>query len=529
MTVTAETLITDHLRDAAHEVPNKTFVEFLGGRSLTFASTEQESRLVAASLADSGATAGDRVALMVGNRPEALTVFFATHLIGAIFVPLNTALRGRSLLSALDLTAPRVLVIEDALLAELDNIVMERLDSLELVVHISEEEEGPVSHKRHETTYATFVQRGTMAVGTHVVSSDQASSIMLTSGTTGPSKGTVWTNTSTLFVARTFQRYSELSSDDVVYTCLPLFHSNALHLSMLGALLARCTVVIGARFSVQRFWHEVVSSNATVTSILGVMPALLLRQESSPLERSHCLRYALVIPASPETHQQMGGRFGLRPVEAYGLSDFGMVLWSPEGRSAPPGSCGRPVSGVEIQVVDDYGRLVPPGEAGELLVRTTHSGTAPLGYWQDSDATVSSRRDFWFHTGDLMRQDADGWFYFAGRTKETIRRRGENVSVYEIESQLLKHPAVVECAAYPLPAEWSEDEVAVAVVLAVGSLATEHELLSFIEPHLPYFSVPRYVTILRELPKTETMKVKRSNLIDRGVQIATYDAGDRRR
>lgn len=517
-------LVRDHLRAAADEVPTQPFVTIVGAPSVTYREMEVRARRLSSAMADTDIVAGDRVAVLLNNGIEVLEVIFACHIGGQIVVPLNTALRGESLEAALDLVEPKLVFVDAELNAELCE-TLETYPTAKIVVVETPTAPLPAGAE----TYTAFAARGCEKYEYPTLDAHEPSAIVLTSGTTGPSKGTVYTNKSTLDSSGSFRRYTGLDETDVVYTCLPVFHTNALHLSVLGALLARCHVVVGRRFSVSSFWREVTDCRATVTNLLGVMADLLLRREASAEERNHSLRYALVIPASPEVHVSMQARFGLTPVEAYGLSDFGMVLWPPQQSSAPPGSCGRAIDGIEVQIVDGAGREVKSGEVGELLVRPTLGGpTPPLGYWRNDAATVASRQGFWHHSGDLFRRDDDGWYYFAGRVKESIRRRGENVSAYEVEKAALRHPAVAECAAYPLPSDFSEDEVAIAVVLTGGAHLSPSELVDFLRPDLPYFSVPRYVTVLPELPKTLTMKVRRAELVERGIDGVDFDAGDPR-
>lgn len=513
--VDASVSIDRRLTLAAGEDPYAPFVTFgTNGVPVTRAELNEGAGALAEGLRGLGVGPGDRVAMMLGNRVEFLETVFAVVRLGAIVVPMNVSLRGDSLRYVLDQTEPRLVVTDAARLPNLRS----GIDACAVLVACVDPESSPDPH-----VIAFDALRGSAMAGTGGREPGDPFAIMYTSGTTGPPKGVVWSHGMALKVARTAQQNMGYRSDDVVFTALPLFHGNGLALSVFAALLAGARAAVMPDFSAQRFWHQVVASGATTVNLLGSMAQILWLRAPSEAEQKHRLRTALVIPSpAPEQYEQFERRFSLRMVEAYGLTDVGMLTWTPDGERRP-GSCGRVCAGWECRLVDEHGLPVAAGEAGELVARPTEPHIAPLGYWRMPEATVESWRDLWIHTGDVLTEDR-GWFRFVGRRKDAIRRRGENVSAFEVERSLLSHPAVEDCAVYALPSELGEDEVAAAVVLSRADPPSDAEdLVRHCEASLPYFAVPRYVRVLDALPKTATEKVLKGDLAAAGVTAETWD------
>lgn len=499
------------LEDAAAAAPTRSFARFLNVDgpevSVNYAAQLDRVRATAAWLESAGIRSGDRVALMAGNRPEHIDLWLATAGLGAIHVPLNVALRGDALRHQIVLTSPSLVIAEE----EFIPIVREALGDGGVPSVIA------VSEMATAVSTCQPMQNISSNVDPHA-----AATIMFTSGTTGPSKGVTWSQTSQLYLAQTTVQYMGYRDDDVLFTCLPLFHGNALLESVLAALLLNTEVVIAPRFSATRFWSWVATSGATSTNLLGAMVQILLKHEPSEAERDHTLRIALVIPAPPEAERQLRARTGIDVVEGYGLADAGMCLWSPvQGRA--PGSCGKPVEGWECIVVDGNDIEVPRGVVGELAVRPTLPWISSLGYWEMPEETVATWRNLWIHTGDFFVRDDDGWFFFIDRSSEGIRRRGENISSFEVEQALLRHGDIAECAVFAIPSDLSEDEVMAAVVAQPGRRIVVDEILSVAAENLPAFAVPRYVRIVDSMPKTETQKVRKEVLKREGVTSNTFD------
>lgn len=500
--------IVEELDAAAQEAPSKVWLRFLNGDSYTFAEAAGAIKRVALGLLDLGLVPGDRLVTFVGNRAELLLTWFAAHAAGLIVVPLNPSLRGDILGTMLAGAGAKAVVVDREVLPPLDEAL--RVASSQ-PVRIS------VDGGAGTVPFWSLLNESAVSLHRTPPKLSDPCCMMYTSGTTGPSKGAQYCHGFHLHMGAVGADNMAYAKDDVLFTCLPLFHGNALNTSVVPSLLARAELVMSPRFSASRFWAEVGQVGATAVNLLGAMTPILLRQPVNEAERGHRARRGLVIPAPPEYHTLLPRRFGLRPIEAYGLTDGGMVLWCPLDREAPPGSCGLPTEGYDCRLVDDQDNEVPTGTIGELVFRPTLPWITPLGYWRMPAATVSAWRNLWFHTGDLLRRDDAGWFYFAERAKDVIRRRGENVSAFELESAALQHEAVLECAAYAVPSDLLEDEVAIAVVKTPGSLLTERELLEFLTPRLPYFAVPRYIRFVEALRLTDTLKVRKQALREEGV------------
>jgi crotonobetaine/carnitine-CoA ligase len=502
------------LQRLAAEDPDHVLVEFLDDRPYTARELYARSLAVAAALQRAGHVPGDRVALMIGNRIDFLTWWLGTAIAGLVSVPLNTAMRGSVLHHMLTLSGPSLMVAEPEFLSDVVSVTA-TMDSPPRVLTVG------------ETTVA-FLDGAGEAVVVPARASAFAS-IMFTSGTTGPSKGVMWTHRMAMGKAESAMAVMGHTAEDVLFTCLPLFHANGLCTSFLPTLIVRARLVVAPRFSASGFWPAIKASGATVTNMLGSMGALLWKREPGPEDRDHRLRKALVIPPPVGYVEEFEQRFGFEATQLYGSTDLGVPLGIPDGQRAPD-SCGRALPGWDCQVVDEWDEPVPDGEPGELVVRPLHPFASQLGYYGMPEATVAAWRNLWFHTGDLMRRDADGWFFFMDRAKDSMRRSGENISSYEVEQVVLSHPAVTDVAAYGIPSDLGEDDVMVAVVLRddVAAVAAT-DVLDWCRERLPYFAVPRYVEFLDELPRTQTAKVLKADLRAAGVRPTTYDAGPTRR
>ena len=335
--------------------------------------------------------------------------------------------------------------------------------------------------------------------------------MLYTSGTTGPSKGVVCPHEQWWWWGVLTGRVLGVHEDDVLYTNLPLFHTNAMN-AFCQALLAGGTYALGPRFSASRFWQRIVEADATVTYLLGAMVSILMRQQPTELDRQHRVRTALA-PATPaELHAPFRERFGLRLIDAWGSTETNVVI-SNTHDDIRPGTIGRALDPFDARVAED----------GELLVATREPLAFATGYFANEAATAEAWRDGWFHTGDRVAVDDDGWFRFVDRKKDAIRRRGENISSYEVEQVLLAHPDIAAAAVVGVPSELGEEDVLACVLARDGAAVDPRELARFCEPRLAYFAIPRYVEVVDELPLTPSGKVEKYKLRERGVTASTWD------
>jgi crotonobetaine/carnitine-CoA ligase len=345
--------------------------------------------------------------------------------------------------------------------------------------------------------------------------------ILYTSGTTGPSKGVCCPHAQFYWWGVNTAAILDVRQDDVLYTCLPLFHTNALN-TFVQALLHGARFELGPRFSASRFWSRLVDAEATVTYVLGAMVSILAKRPPGIHDRAHRVRAALAPATPPDLFPVFEERFGVRLLDGHGMTETNVVLGPRDGEQRP-GAMGRVLPGFEAKVVDEDDVEVPDGEAGELVMRADEPFAFATGYWGLPQQTVEAWRNLWFHSGDRVIRDADGYFRFVDRIKDAIRRRGENVSAWEVEQVLQSHPDVAAAAVIPVPSDLGEDDVMACVVARPGAVLDHVELLRHCEPRLAYFAVPRYVEILDELPLTENGKVRKFVLRARGVTDATWD------
>jgi len=346
---------------------------------------------------------------------------------------------------------------------------------------------------------------------------------LFTSGTTGRSKACVLSHRYLLRHASLMARGLRLTEADVNYTAFPLFYIDATVYAVGSALLLGATAAIAERFSASSFWDDIRFFGATNFDFVGATLAFLFEQPPSPDDRRHRVRLAWGIPLPPFT-AQFEERFGVRLVDGYGLTEAGVPIWRSLDEPTPEGSSGKVCRELfDVRIFDDDDREVPAGAIGEIVIRPLEPSIVIDGYFGMPEATVAMWRNLWLHTGDLGRFDEQGFFYFEGRKKDVIRRRGQNISAFEIEEVMNGHPAVLESAAYGVASAVSEDEVMVAVCLNQGATVSPAELASHCAKHLAGYMVPRFIAIVPDLPRTTTDKVNKAPLRALGVTPSTWD------
>jgi len=514
--------IIDILDDAVEPSRGRPVLAFEKGARYTAEDVIAKTAAGAGFLQAYGLQPGDRVAIMVGNRCEFIWALFGCVYAGVVPVPLNTGLKGPILDAMLHKVEPRSVIV-DATTATAARESLQRIGTSPLVFDVDD-----AAGSADSVLLSAAIDAS--AAGRRLVSRpEELALIMFTSGTTGPSKGIMYSHGMALEFAEFGEYLFDFGADDIMYNCLPLFHGNALLLTVLGALRFGGRGVIGETFSASTYWRSVADCGATILSLLGMMFPILWNRPPSPDDTNHQARIGLTVPAPKQYVPQFQERFGVKLTSLYGLTDVGMPVGVPHWMDGRPGKAGIVHPDWECQVVDELGEKLPAGVPGQMVFRPRRPNISQLGYWRDLEASLALRKNMWFQSGDILVEDEDGWFTFVDRQKDAIRRSGENVSSFEVELVLQGHPAVAEVAVYGLPADVGEDEIAAAVVVADGAACTEQDLVDYAELHLPYFAVPRYLFLVAELPKTATAKVRKDELRRAGVDLGPFDAGPRGR
>jgi crotonobetaine/carnitine-CoA ligase len=351
------------------------------------------------------------------------------------------------------------------------------------------------------------------------INREAISALLYTSGTTGAPKGVVSRYKGT-DLAGIRLLGSLLQPDEVPYTCLPLFHANALFLTTIRSLVLGLPMALSRRFSASRFWDEMRRYGVTTFNALGAMIPILMKQPERENDRNNKVRVVFSAACPASVWEAFEKRFGVRIVEAYGAVDGGGFMVINFG-NAPKGSFGKPTT--RVRVVDDEGKDVPVGQPGELLFEVDDAKRRKVEYYKNEEASTAKIRAGWLYTGDLVYSDENGNLYFVDRKTDCLRRRGENISSWEVEREINAHPAVLESAVFGVPSELGEDEVMAVVVLNQDQTLTPGELIAHCEGRMARFMVPRYVEFRASLPKTETHRVQKGALKREGVGARTWD------
>jgi crotonobetaine/carnitine-CoA ligase len=504
------------LRAATHA--ERDFLRFPDAR-FSYADAWRRTELTAAGLRGLGIERGDLVAVLLPNCPEFVFVWFALAHLGAVHAPINTAFRGPGLRHAVDLTGAAVVIVDESLLGGLEEIAGE-LGGVETIVVRGDAAAAAARFPTRRVVGLAELEPAPLG-DEAPVDDDDLAMLLFTSGTTGRSKGCMLSHRFLARQGELFARHLALREDDVLYCPFPLFHADAAVFTVAPALELGATAALGARFSVSGFWDEIRDLGATVFDFMGATLTMLHKQPPRPDDAANPVRLGWGVPM-PDFADEFERRFDLRLVEVYGLSDAGIPVYHP--LDAPRrGACGRPVEPFDVRLLDPRGHEVEAGEVGEIAIRANEPSLLMQGYFGMPERTLETFRDLWLHTGDLGRFDADGYLYFVGRQKEVIRRRGENISAFEVEEVLESHPAVREAAAFGVPSELTEEDVMAAVVLVDGASLTAPELIEHCAGRMARHMLPRYVDFVTALPRTPTEKVEKFKLVERGVTASTHD------
>ncbi|GHE78307.1 ATP-dependent acyl-CoA ligase [Camelimonas fluminis] len=498
----------------ADNQPGRTFALFADDSSWTWGETRQIVRRFAAGFTALGVSQGDHVLSWLPNGPHAIAVWFALNYLGAVYVPVNISYRGGVLAHVIANSGARLMVADSQLAGRLADV---ELADLKTLITVGDQ---PLSIPGLEILPETVLSRAEGEPGepSRPIMPWDTQSIIYTSGTTGPSKGVL---SSYRHAACMCEALDNVTANDRAMVNLPLFHvggTNAVNRMLLNG----GSVAIVEAFDTRTFWDTIRRTGCTTMTLLGAMVPFLLKEPPSPRDRDHTLRQAVMVPLS-EDAPEFTRRFGVDIYTVFNMTEISCPIVS-EANPTVAKTCGRVREGFHARIVDDNDVEVAVGEVGELLVRSDIPWALNHGYNRNPEATAKAWRNGWFHTGDAFRRDVDGNFFFVDRKKDALRRRGENISSFEVESELLAHPQIREAAVIGVPSEFGEDEVMAIIAPVEGAQIDMEELTAFLTRRLPHFMTPRYIRQMPELPRTPTQKVEKYILREQGL---TADAWDR--
>ena len=509
---------------------DKEFMSFEHGTTLTFASFERDSNRLACNLASLGVAQGDRVMAVLKNRIEFMLAMIAVMKLGAIFVPINTELKGSFLQHQMRNSEPRALFLDHDLRDAFDNVTGGN-DNLTATIYVA----GDVPDALPEVlisadamTFEAFSARDGADAGVLVTPRpEDIACIMYTSGTTGPAKGVTMPHAHCYAFGYNMAWAMELTEADCQYICMPIFHGMGLLMQVVGSLIAGTKVYCVERFSPNRWLDEIRACEATVTNALGVIPEMIFRTPETERDRDNKLRIVIAVPIAAEWGEAMEQRFGFRFMQAFGGTETSIVCYTTLDDPLLPGMAGHVRDDLyEVRIVDaETDAPVERGEIGEIVVRPKVAFCFNQGYFRMPEKTVEAWRNLWYHTGDGGYFDEEGRLYFADRIRDRIRRRGENISSFEVEQVLNDHPEIEESAVVGIRVSGAggEDEVKACIVPKAGNEIDYVTLLDYCAELIPRFAVPRFIETLESLPKSATGKMQKEPLRQAGVTERTWD------
>ena len=489
---------------------------FGDGVRWSYAETLNQTRRAASRLADLGVSQGDHVLLALPNGRDMLSSWFGINDLGAAAVPINLAYKGTILERVIDNSDAALLVTTSAWVSRLKGLALARLACVLLVDDEPCEQVAGLAIRRlsdfpvHEHTPPP------VALARPILPFD-LQCILYTSGTTGPSKGVMC---SYLHLHTAGRAVYFMTEDDRYLVNLPMYHVSGVLPCMLMMALG-ASVAIVERFRTEEFWDTVAATESSFVILLGVMIRYILSASPHPKERAGTLKKIIAQPLDADA-LRLRERFGFDVYTSFNMTEISLPIVSGPNPEVV-GTCGTVREGCECRLVDEWDCEVPTGEVGELIIRCDQPWAMNHGYYKNADATARAWRNGWFHTGDAFRRNVDGFYFFVDRMKDTIRRRGENISSFEVEAEVMAHESVREAAAVAVPSDISEDEVLVCVSLQPGRDLAPADLIAHLAERLPYFMVPRYLRIMEDLPKTPTQKLEKHVLRAAGITPDTWD------
>lgn len=502
--------------------PDAEFLNF-SGKIVTYDELWNDAAAIAGAMDIAGVSAGDTVAAMMDNSADAVATWFAANMLGAVWVPVNTALRGDFLQHVISDSGASIVLCEGDLADRLLHI-RTSIPSIETIIMRGDAEIEAGS----DIALVPFDEFRTADVPSlYDPTPHHPSCIIYTGGTTGPSKGCLISHGYAVHSARAALDQMERSPNELNWSCLPIFHYNLLACTIIGSMILGGQAAIAPRFSTTRFWPDVLRTNARIVNLLGSMGSLLAQMPDTT-ESLRCfgqIRLVYGVPFPAPLQAVWRERFGAKHVGAatFGQTEAFPQTTQPCGDPAPEGSSGRRYEAIDVRIFDDDDQECPPNEVGEIVLRPNRPNMMFQGYWRNPQATADSMRNMWFHTGDLGRFDEEGYLYFVDRKQDYLRCKGENISSQEVESVFLQHEAIQQVAVHPVDSPLTEDDLKVTAVLAAGADLTAEQLFEWARTRVPYFALPRYIEFREGLPLSPVGRAHKFILREEGVTAGTWD------
>ncbi|MBK5351232.1 AMP-binding protein [Pseudomonas sp. TH41] len=511
------------LQRATEKYGDRQFMDFLGD-TYSFADINQAACRLANGLSKLGVKKGQTVVTLLDNSADAVFIWFAINKLGAVSVPVNTALKGEFLRHQVG-DAGAAVVIAESDYADRVAAIADILPELTTLVH-----RGAIPTVTINQTLLAWndlLSDDSSEPDVQVMPHDLAM-LIYTGGTTGPSKGCMVSHNYTCSLARQMLVITNRQEDTITWSPLPLFHLNAVATTVVANMMVGARIAIYPRFSVSNFWPQIERTGANDVQLLAaMMPMLAGAPDNESSLRCRGQVKAVWGAPFPETvQQQWKERFGVTHTVCggFGLTECSLPSILPFGTVGKPGSSGlRNTEDFDVRIVDDNDVELPPNTPGEIIVRPRKPNVMFEGYWKRPEDTLKVMRNMWFHTGDIGKFDDDDFFYFVDRKKDYLRRRGENISSFEVESAFLQHETVDEVAAHAVLSDLGEDELKVTITLKPGNALSEEELCRWAADQMPYYAVPRYIEYRSALPKSPLGRIYKFQLRDEGVTATTWD------
>ncbi|BBY83721.1 AMP-binding protein [Mycolicibacterium pulveris] len=515
------------LSTGAEKAPDKIALH-IDDEALTYSELYHRGVSAAVGLHSLGIRPGDAVGVFAHNSTDLLATMFGCAFLGAVYTPINVDYTGEFLRHQLATAEARVVLTDAALIDEIGCVASKLPDLAHVIARpggTSPPAAGPEIRGVSIHPVAEVYAPATQLPAGPDPRGDSVSAVIFTAGTTGPSKGVAMSQNYLCASAKQVFDLRGATADSTVYAAFPLFHLAAISLVVLGPLTATATGALDNRFSPNKFWSRVHHFAADQTVLLGAMSTMLWNRPEQEDDAENPVQVATIAPMPPAVHRAFEKRFGLTVLQLYAQSEAYPLTIAPASAPALPGSSGKPNPLFTVKLFDEHDAEVPVGEVGEVVVRPNAPHVMFEGYYRNPEATASVWRNGWMHTGDLGKFDDDGYFYFVDRKKDYLRRRGENISSFEVEQVARQYEPVADVAVIAAPSEVTEDEVVACVTVKGDETFDCEAFFHHCAANMPYFAVPRYVWILPDLPRNPVGRVEKYKLRDtlRTADMATLD------